>query len=69
MVIDINISPTEAMTAYSLIGGLMAGVGAIMLSQRVKSKTEVPVDSLLMWTGILGAATAASIYIISTSSE
>jgi sulfite exporter TauE/SafE len=64
-----NITTTETMTAYSLIGGIMAGVGGIMLSQKIKEKKVVPVSTLLIWTGILGAATVASVIIISKSAK
>lgn len=64
-----DITPTETMTAYSLIGGIMAGIGGIMLSQQIKEKQAVPVGSLILWTGILGVATIASVIVISKASK
>lgn len=64
-----DITPTETMTAYSLIGGIMAGIGGIMLSQQIKEKRTVPVNSLIIWTGILGVATIVSVVVISKASK
>jgi sulfite exporter TauE/SafE len=64
-----DITPTETMTAYSLIGGIMAGIGGIMLAQQIKEKRTVPVSSLIIWTGILGVATVVSVVVISKTSR
>ena len=64
-----DITTAETMTAYSLIGGIMAGVGGIMLSQKIKEKQAVSANSLILWGGILGAATIASVILISKASK
>lgn len=64
-----DITPAETMTAYSLIGGIMAGVGGIMLAQKIKQKQAVSVNSLILWGGILGVATIASVIVISKASK
>lgn len=64
-----DMTPAETMTAYSLIGGIMAGVGGIMLAQKIKQKQAVSVNALILWGGILGIATIASVIVISKASR
>ncbi len=64
-----DITTAETMTAYSLIGGIAAGVGGIMLSQKIKQKQAVSASSLILWGGILGAATIVSVILISKASK
>lgn len=64
-----DITPTETMTAYSLIGGIMAGVGGIMLAQQIKEKRTVPASALILWGSILGIATIASVIVISKAAK
>lgn len=63
------ITPAETMTAYALIGGIAAGIGGIMLSQKIKTRTTIPTSSLVTWAAILGGATLASVYLISKSAK
>lgn len=63
------ITPAETMTAYALIGGIAAGIGGIMLSQKIKNSTIIPTTSLVKWGAILGVATLASVYLIAKSSK
>ncbi len=63
------ITPAETMTAYALIGGIAAGIGGIMLSQKIKNSTVVPTSSLVKWSAILGGATLVSVYLISKSAK
>lgn len=63
------ITPAETMTAYALIGGIAAGIGGIMLSQKIKTSTTIPSSSLVKWAAILGGATLLSVYLISKSAE
>ncbi len=64
-----NITPTETMTAYSLLGGIAAGIGGIALAQQIKTKKAVPVSSLAAWAVVLGVATFASVLLISKSAK
>ncbi len=63
------ITPAETMTAYALIGGIAAGIGGIMLSQKIKTSTVIPTSSLIKWAAILGVATLLSVHLISKSSQ
>ncbi len=64
-----SITPTETMTAYSLLGGIFAGIGGIALAQKIKTKTSVPVSSLVAWAVVLGGATYVSVWLISRSAK
>jgi len=63
------ITPAETMTAYALIGGIAAGIGGILLSQKIKTSTAIPTSSLVKWAVVLGGATWLSVYLISKSAD
>jgi len=64
-----DITTAETMTAYSLIGGIAAGLGGIMLAQRIKTKQSVAANGLIAWASILGVATIISVIVISKAAK
>ena len=70
-VLTTTIKPTEAVTWFNLaLIGFIGGIGVMILSEKTKDKTWVPVRELAFWGGVVPAIiTIAAVYSISKSSK
>jgi len=67
---ELNLKPTEAVTAYSLIvTGVVGSIGTIILARSIKDKEYTSIKPLIIAALFTIAATAGSVYVITKSSK
>jgi len=64
-----TIANEYALTTFSILSGVASGVGAILLSSRLKKGKSADVSSLILASAISFSATLLAIYLIETSME
>lgn len=58
-----SVTPTEGATYFNLL--VTSGVGVVatlVLAEKLKNKTEVPVNSLILWGAVFTVITAAGVW-------
>lgn len=65
-----SVTPTEGATYFNLL--VTSGVGVIatlVLAEKLKNKTDVPISSLIFWGTVFTIVTAAGVYSIYKTSK
>jgi aminoglycoside N3'-acetyltransferase len=65
-----SVTPTEGATYFNLL--VTSGVGVVatlVLAEKLKNKTNVPVSSLILWGTVFTVITAAGVWNIYKSSK
>jgi hypothetical protein len=65
-----SVTPTEGATYFNLL--VTSGVGVVAtlaLAEKLKNKTDVPVNSLILWGTVFAIITAAGVWNIYKASK